>query len=181
MTRKQAIAVSVVSALSAAGLGGALAASESIRSLGSGDVLTVAAQSNSSGHRQYGWARGRRGQGMGHLCAALADQRTEDVIGLVERFVEFSPAQAAAWAKLADSIRASGVSLRQDCARLEQAGEPATAPEHLARAEAMMVAGVVALRQVRPAFDAFYAALADGQRAALDGLMSHRRAQRPAR
>lgn len=175
MTRKQAIAISVVSALSAAGLGGAIAGPQSIRSLASGDVLALTAQSGSFGQRQHGWWRGRKGQGAGHLCMGWQDGQAEDVIGLVERLVEFTPVQAAAWAKLASTIRASGDSLRQDCARLEEAGEPATAPQQLARAEAMMVAGLVAVRQVRPAFDAFYGSLADEQRAALDGLMAHRR------
>jgi len=60
------------------------------------------------------------------------------------------------------------------CAPDAQTVEAGSAAASLERMEALMEAGLAALREIRPAFDALYAVLDDAQRKTLDGAFAHR-------
>ena len=66
--------------------------------------------------------------------------------------------------------------VRAACDELDQAEDPMQAPDALARAESLLTAGLEVVREVRPAFDRFYATLSEEQQEALDQLVNrHRR------
>lgn len=120
------------------------------------------------GHR-HGHARG-----LAMICSERRDQRIADALAFVEGFANFTPEQAAAWAGLTETIRAGSASIGAKCAELEEAGSPKTAPEGLARFEALATTGLDILQSIRPAFERFYATLSDQQKEALDDLVTHR-------
>ncbi len=123
--------------------------------------------------RRHGW---RRGHASGHrdLCAGVRGRGVEDAIQLVEGIMDFTPEQAGAWQSLADALRSGGVKLDRACGD-PGPGAEATAPRTLAGLEAMLAAGLEAVRGARPAFEGFYAALSDKQRRAIDDFVSRRR------
>ena len=98
-------------------------------------------------------------------------------LGLVESFADFNPEQAEAWTQLTEAVRAGSTKVGAACAEFEAEGPAENAPERLARAEAMMAAGLGIVQELRPAFDDFYAVLDDEQKAALDRVVTkwHRR------
>ena len=114
-----------------------------------------------------------RGHGFAAVCSDRRERGIEHGLAFVEGFVNFTPEQTAAWNELGAAVRAGSAAIGEKCKELEQAGEPRTAPERLARFEALATTGVDALKRIRPAFDRFYATLSDKQKQALDGLMSH--------
>jgi hypothetical protein len=120
------------------------------------------------------WGGGAWGGPHGGFCAAARSERVEDMLGMVESFVTFTPEQAPAWAGLRDAVRAGSQRFDATCASLREAGEPGDPPARLARLELMLSAGLETLREVRPAFDAFYATLDERQKAAIDRLIAHR-------
>ena len=101
--------------------------------------------------------------------------RMEHLIALVENRMNFTPPQADAWEKLADSLRAGGRSISDACDSLANDGRGDTAPAALTRAEVMVTVGLDALQQVRPRLDAFYATLDPQQKQIIDGLFARRR------
>jgi hypothetical protein len=123
--------------------------------------------------------RGRMGpghrRGFEAICSERRNQGIEHGLAFVEGFVNFTPEQTTAWNELGAAIRAGSASVGEKCTELRAAGEPRTAPERLARFEAMATTGLDILKRVRPAFDRFYATLSEKQKKALDGLIEHRR------
>ena len=109
------------------------------------------------------------------MCGEGRERRIEELIALAEDFLEVTPAQAEAWEKLSAALRDASAALRQGCHELDPAGGPKTHGEQLAWAEAMMAVGLGAVQRIRPAFEEFYAALSDRQRAALEDLAAKRR------
>ena len=69
-------------------------------------------------------------------------------------------------------MRAGSATLGPVCADIVWSNR--SAPEMMALAEIAMAAGVDAVREVRPALDAFYGALSNAQRETFDELMSRR-------
>lgn len=120
------------------------------------------------------WGGRQWGGPHGGFCAAARGERVEDVLGLVESFVTFRPDQQPAWERLRDAVRAGSQRFDATCAALRDAGEPGDPPARLARLEQMMATGLETLREVRPAFDAFYATLDERQKAAIDRLVERR-------
>lgn len=110
----------------------------------------------------------------GGFCGAARSERIESMIGLVESFVTFRPDQQPAWERLRDALRAGSQRFEATCATLREEGESQNPPARLARLEQMMTTGLETLREVRPAFDAFYATLDDKQKAAIDRLVERR-------
>ena len=166
MKARYAVIASVISALSAAALAHALATPGAAAQT----AVSAAAAAPESRWAQFGrrhgrWGRG--GHGRGHLCGPGRDQRIDEMIGLVEAFVGFTPEQAAAWKELAGEARAAGATIAKVCDDLEES-EAKTAPARLAGLEAAVAAGLDVLRRVRPPFDKFYATLTGEQRKALD-------------
>lgn len=133
-------------------------------------AAAIAGEGGHFGGRHQGGAW--RGRGLNQICGHDHDERIDELIAFVDSFVDFTPEQAAAWADLTGALRASGDSVDAICDELIAAGKPATAPEAAARIETVMAAGLEVVRELRPPFDAFYAALDAEQRAALDGLVN---------
>ena len=123
-------------------------------------------------HR-HGW--GRRGGGpVRMLCSEARSDRIEAAIAFAETFMAFTPEQRAAWDRLAAAVRAGSDKVGETCAETEALQAEKTLPAKLALAEAASRTAAAVLGDVRPAFDAWYAALDDDQRKALDGLLQHR-------
>ncbi len=119
---------------------------------------------------------GRRGGWQPHeTWNGMYSARMEHLIAVVENRLRFTPPQAAAWEKLADSLRAGGRSISDACDALAHDGRGETAPATLTRAEVMVTVGLDALQQVRPRLDEFYATLDDEQKQTIDGLFARRR------
>jgi len=124
-----------------------------------------------------GWHHGDR-HGPGAMCGRSGRmvERMERLVGIMG----LTDAQQAAWRDLSTTARTAADRLEATCKQAKDDGDAkATAPERLARMEAMTAAGLDALREVRPRFDAFYATLSDAQKQALDEMgPRHRRGQR---
>jgi hypothetical protein len=135
-----------------------------------GDLPAGMAWEARAGH----WGRGPH---MGPaFCGPARDERLDRLVDMVEGFANFTPEQEPAWVKLRDSVRSASGKLDTACNAMRDAGRDATPPARLAGIETMLGAGLEAVREVRPSFDAFYATLNDRQKAALDRLIEgHRR------
>lgn len=129
--------------------------------------------------------------------AGCTGDRLDRIEAVVENFVTFTPAQAEAWKTLSAAMRDAQAQKRTVCearrAEMRAAMEddedekdearsaPAPLTERLARMETRLETGLAALQKLRPALDAFYATLDDGQRKALDDMMGgHHRFRRHA-
>ena len=122
--------------------------------------------------RHFG--RHGRGHGLARLCSERREERLADMVGFVESFVDFTPEQEAAWSGLTAALDQGSDRIGAACGELKAEGRPETAPDKVARLETMLEAGLDALRDVRPAFEGFYATLDAEQKAAIDRLAMHR-------
>lgn len=126
-------------------------------------------------------AAGRRGWGHGHgrgiarICGDQRDERLGDALEFADAFLRIEPNQTEAWSRLTAALKSGSARVGEACRSLETDGWPAQAPEKLATLETVMAAGLDIVREVRPAFDQFYATLDDRQKEALDGLFDRRR------
>ena len=122
---------------------------------------------------------GRHGHGGGHklmrLCSERRDERLADLVAFVESFVDFTPEQTGAWTGLTAALDSGSARIDTACGELRTAGRPETAPDKLARFEVLLGAGLDAVREIRPAFEGFYAVLDAEQKDAIDRLAMHRR------
>jgi hypothetical protein len=150
-----------------AGIIGALAAGA--QRFGPRQAFAEAWPHHGFGHRHHGEAGP-----LGHFCGEDREAALDAAIAYLERKVEPSAAQAGSFARFAESMRRAGAVMAGACAPDMAASEPASAAASLARLEAMMAAGLEALREARPAFDALYAVLHEGQRKTLDDMLAHR-------
>ena len=149
-------------------------------------VLSVASPAAAQGHGRMGWhAHGedwgdRRGPRMGPaaLCGPEREERLSRMVEMIEGFANFSPEQQPAWEQLRDAVSAAGAKLGPACDAMRDSRD-GTPPERLASMETMLSAGLDAMREIRPKFDAFYATLNDKQKRAIDRLVEghghHRR------
>ena len=156
-----------------AGLAGVVA----LASLGAG-VLSAASPSPVAGDgpQALAWqARGGHWERHGRMgpafCGPNRDERIERMVGMVEGFANFTAEQQPAWEKLRDSVRSASGKLDTACGAMRGTGRDAPPPARLAGLETMLSAGLDAVREVRPSFDAFYATLNDKQKAAIDRLI----------
>lgn len=125
--------------------------------------------------RSHGWRRGH-GRGLARICGEHRDERLETMVEFADAFLKLEPSQTQAWNGLTAALRAGSARIGETCATLNAGDWPTKAPEKLVAVETIAAAGLGILRDVRPAFDAFYATLDDKQKAALDGLFDrHRR------
>ena len=160
------------------------------KSIALGSALTVAVAAGTfyagSGIGSHpAWAEGssshwsaERSQGGGHLgrlCTGGDEARLDLLLAYARDRLDLKPAQQPAWRDLDGAVRGGVATLRGACDKMQAGEAGASAPVRLAAAEAAMSAGTEALRQVRPAFDALYATLDDGQKATLDDALAHRR------
>jgi len=133
---------------------------------------------------QAGWRGHPHGYGgppvgamFGH-CGGAQQERVDHMLGFVEGMMNFTPEQEGAWAGLAGAVRNGSQRMAETCETVAKGQEPETAPEKLAVLEAMLSARLDMLKEVRVAFDSFYATLSDKQREALDDMMKRRRGHR---
>lgn len=173
MKRKRLILIAAASAVTlavTAGVAGAMRQNSMTAAPG------VSAEMAHFGGPGRGGHMGRRGgHGMAMICGEHRDERLDRMINMVESFVDLEAGQQDAWNRLTETLRASSAAVGETCEEIEAAGEPDTAPEKLARMETMMATGLGAMRDVRPAFEAFYETLNEKQQKALDDLAEHRR------
>jgi len=115
--------------------------------------------------------------GFGPPCGRIgfAAEHLERIVGVMD----LNEAQQAAWKDLSAATKTATDRLDEACKDRDDWG--GTSPERLARMETMMSAGLDAVREVRPRFEAFYDTLSDTQKEALDDLMVHRRHGHPDR
>lgn len=117
------------------------------------------------------WGRGHGGFG-GKFCGKRHGKRMERMTGLIEGLMTFTPPQQTAWNDLKTAMNDGKESMEKACETAKSGEKPKTAPDRLARMEAMMTTRLGALKTVRPAFDTFYGTLSDKQKSAIDGLMT---------
>ena len=123
----------------------------------------------------HGAAVGHRGgHGMAHVCGGRMAGGIERMTGLVDHFGKFTAEQTKAWDGLKGAITDAEADVRRTCDEI--ADLDTTVPGRLAMWENTLVAGSYALAKVRPAVEAFYGTLDEGQQAALDdAFTAHRR------
>lgn len=171
MSVTQFIGISVLSALLVLGL--ILGASKLVLAH-PGQGVQIAGWS----HFGHGRAKAMAHHGLARFCAPERGERINDLARFVESFIKLTPDQTTAWNRLLDSLRAGSTSIDSACEEFARADKPDTATERLARVESLLSAGLDAVRQVRPAFDGFYAALDEDQKRIIDELISKRRSHR---
>ncbi len=155
MKRKQFIALSLISAVAAVGIGGAAATLKTdLAAEARSAFVEIAARTD--------WHHPHRRHGGGDRDIA---RRTERLIAFVEEAFRFEGNQRAAWRELAKRLRAATATFGE--ARDNAHSEGMSAKERLAQAENMMAAGLAALQSLRPAFDAFHGTLTPAQRKTL--------------
>jgi hypothetical protein len=150
----------------AAGIGAALAATAAVAGYAaerSGPMW----QSQGGFARWHGRAAGA--EGAARWCGGAREWRTEELLGLVERQLELTPAQTPAWEELGGALRAATARLAAACTP-----GPDDAPGRLRQAETLLEAGLETLRELRPALERFHATLDETQRRTLDDLMVRR-------
>jgi hypothetical protein len=121
---------------------------------------------------RHGWHGGGRGWFAERACSDARDEMIEDRLAFVESFVDFTDEQQPAWQQLTAAIRAGSAKVGEACVELEALDARANAPARLERVELMLSTGLGIVREVRPAFEQFYAVLDDDQKAALDKVAS---------
>lgn len=126
---------------------------------------TSVAQAGDRAWSGFGHRWRQRGEGRGHAGAGWcgADWAgLEAWDGYVVRALSLTDEQGAAWTRLRAAIQSTRPTLEQAC------GDAPATGASMARAETMLAAGLDAVRQVRPAYEAFHAVLNDDQRRMLD-------------
>ena len=171
MNRKRLLGIGLLTALGLGAISGGVYATHAQSFAHGPGALAAAHMAGGMGH---GWRGKRHGGPGGHLCRVAKGERLDGMITFVESFVSFTPEQDQAWQDLTAALRDSQAEVRGACDHLAQAEDPRRAPEALDRAETMLSTGLDAVRQIRPAFTAFYETLDERQREALDGLLTHR-------
>ncbi len=116
--------------------------------------------------RRWGGGHGR------HFCGKRHGKRLERMTTLIEGLMTFTPQQQTAWNDLKTALNDGKASMEKACETAKNGEKPKTAPDRLARMEAMMTTRLGAIQTVRPAFDTFYGTLSDKQKSAIDGLMN---------
>lgn len=117
---------------------------------------------------------GRPRSPMGAMfCAPDRNERLDRVVEMVEGFANFSPEQEPAWQALRTAVRDASAKLQPACDAMRDSRD-GTPPERLAGVETALSAGLDAMREVRPKFDAFYSTLNDKQKRAIERLVEGR-------
>jgi len=130
---------------------------------------------------ERGWGRhggvhgGGHGRGPGRLCKeGRMEKRIDHMTTFVDSFIDFNQEQDEAWNNLVTTVRANSGTVMEVCQTLRAKGDT-SAPERFAMAEQAMEKALASVKDVRPAFDSFYATLDDKQKAMLDRMASRGR------
>jgi hypothetical protein len=116
----------------------------------------------------HGWRHGRHGRGHQMICSDVRDDKIDQAVEFVESFVDFTPPQAEAWAKLTTAVRSGSARVGQACQDETLTKRPESSAAKLGRAEKLLTIGLDIIKEVRPAYDEFYATLDDRQKKAVD-------------
>jgi hypothetical protein len=157
-----------ISAAAIAVAGLILAAPVIAQQIGPGPGNPPAAGGSDYGARGYGWGPGMMmgpgmmgWSGMGAMCDSRAAGLAEWRMERIERLINPTEAQRAALSELRTASTKAAGTIVAACPR----EAPASASARLELMEKRLDAMLVAIKTVRPAFDAFYATLNDEQKA----------------
>jgi periplasmic protein CpxP/Spy len=139
-----------------------------IEAAGGPAFLGAMHKARSEGRR---WGHGHSGF-RGKFCGKRHGKRMERMTNVIEGLMTFTPPQQTAWNDLKTAMNDGKASMEKACESAKSEDKPKTAPERMARMEAMMTTRLGALQTVRPAFDTFYGTLSDKQKSAIDGLVT---------
>jgi hypothetical protein len=125
----------------------------------------------------YAWGPGMMGRGYGPgaagsawrggaMCSPRAAGLAAWRVGAIEEIVKPTEAQRAALDAFKEASTKAADALAAACPQ----DYPATSPARLEAMEKRLDTMLQAVKTVRPAFDAFYAALSDEQKRRLDGI-----------
>ena len=168
----------IVTAIVALGTIGAASAIHATQSSEHG-WFDRAAYFGEDGHHQYA-GMGRRGH-RGHrfmmkrICGPEREERIDDVLNLVESFVQMNPTQLSAWNALAKEVRASNEPVERACTTLKAEGESTSLPARISRMETLLGTGYELVQRIRPKFESFYETLSPEQQKALDRMTKRHR------
>jgi hypothetical protein len=139
-----------------------------------GGAWSIVGVSAHSGPARWGgaWTTSEGNHGIARLCAEDRAAGIEAALAYSKHALAVTPEQAAAWQGLVQVVRGADTRIGQACAGLADAAPDDGAPRMLENAEAAAATGLAALREVRPAFEAFYGVLDTEQRARIDGLLA---------
>jgi hypothetical protein len=157
MKTRYALALTIASALSAAGLSPANADS------GRGD--------GARHHRYFAW-HGPRHSGFDEVCAADFQPHVETLLGFLRDSLDLTAAQQEPWDNFARALRSGTTTFSEACHNAST--DDLSATERLAQAETVLEAGLAAVQHVRRAYTVFYGALDDTQKQHIDELMTRR-------
>ena len=175
MRRTQVIAISLISAVSAAGLTHALAGPNTTPPILMAEAAHGGGATGHSGAHRRGWWHRPGGEGHGRFCGGIGGGRLDHALDAVEEAAGFTPPQSTAWSELKDEIHASGTSIEDACGDAADPETATPAPHRLARLETLLSVGLASLRRVRPAFERLYATLSEEQKKSFDSLMTGNR------
>lgn len=116
----------------------------------------------------HGWREGRHQRMHQMICSDFRDDKINRVVEFIESFVDFTPPQAEAWTRLTTAVRSGSDRVGQACQDETLAQRPETSAAKLGRAEKLLTIGLDILKEVRPAYDEFYATLDERQKKAVD-------------
>jgi hypothetical protein len=118
------------------------------------------------------WGRCRRRR---HAARALGARQAAAFARRVEKRLDMTPPQAAAWARVTDILVDGTDALDRLGEDLDLLRGGLPAPVRLARLESALVTGLDLTHRLRPAFEAFYGTLTPAQKEVLDDLAEPRR------
>jgi hypothetical protein len=119
----------------------------------------------------HGWT-GHRGAGdvAAAVCDGSHDGRMNEVEAYLGSTLDLNAAQKKAWDQVERELVQGLARLRDACGDRAPDALPPTVPERLAFMESAMAAGTETVRTVRPAFEAFYETLDEGQRRKIEDM-----------
>lgn len=106
------------------------------------------------------------GGGMGFMCNPRAAGMAEWRASRIESTIKLTDAQKVALKRLSDASEQAAKAIEAGCA----AGVPSNPAERMATMEKRAEASLLAIKTVRPAFEAFYASLDEDQKKRLDSI-----------
>lgn len=115
-----------------------------------------------AGHSHLDWCNG-------------AVERLEIMSAAGPVYLGLDDGQTAAWTTLMADLRQALASFEGICMDAITAKQPENAPVRLAGLRDQMATGIAAIDRIRPAFDAFYRDLDEGQQARIEAMLARGR------
>lgn len=127
-------------------------------------MVALYPDARASQDRHGWWRHGEGGNAAVGFCEDGHAARIGEMGPYLDSWLELDARQRDAWSDLERQTTQAMASFDEYC---DDTGT-VTMADHLAQAETMLAKGAAAIREVRPAFDAFYNSLNEKQRAMLD-------------